>query len=98
MESELPVFCERCSTELTPGRGDFYVVKVEAYAEAGPVVITEEDLAGDQEKKMGEILESMEGISAQEAMDAVHRRLHFHLCRSCYRAWIEKPAGGDGGL
>jgi len=93
MDASMPLFCQRCSVELTPGRGDYYVVKVEAFAEAGPVVITDEDLAKDHGKEMGEILEKMEGMSGREAMDSVYRRLSFYLCRACYRAWIERPAG-----
>jgi hypothetical protein len=32
-------------------------------------------------------------LSAQEAMDQVYRRLTIHLCATCFRSWIESPAG-----
>jgi hypothetical protein len=31
--------------------------------------------------------------SEQEWMDQVHRQLTLHLCRPCYRRWIENPTG-----
>ena len=52
MESEGVVFCRKCGAELVPGRGDFYVVNIEAYAEAGVLRITAEDLAKDQAAAM----------------------------------------------
>ena len=32
-KSEDPLLCARCGVELTPGKGDFYVVKIEAWAD-----------------------------------------------------------------
>jgi RNase P subunit RPR2 len=88
-----PVFCRKCGTLLTPGRGDFYVVEIEAYAENSPPVITEEDLAKDHRAEMERLAEEMAEMSAQEAMDTVHRKLAFFLCRECYKGWIEEPVG-----
>jgi len=93
MESEGVVFCRKCGAELVPGRGDFYVVNIEAYAEAGVLRITAEDLAKDQAAAMREIVEELKGVSAQEAMDSVYRRVSFYLCRGCYAGWIEEPMG-----
>jgi hypothetical protein len=35
----------------------------------------------------------MDGVTAQEALDQVYRRLVIHLCGPCYRNWIENPTG-----
>jgi hypothetical protein len=80
---------------LTPGRGDFYVVEIEAYAENSPPVITEEDLEKDHKAEMERLAGELEGMSAQEAMDSVHRKMAFFLCRGCYRGWIEEPVGKE---
>jgi hypothetical protein len=40
-----PLLCDRCGVELTPGKGDFYVVRIEAVADPTPPRFTEEDLA-----------------------------------------------------
>jgi hypothetical protein len=94
LEGGEPVICRKCGALLTPGRGDFYVVEVEAYAENSPMVITEEDLAKDHREEMEKIAEEMAEMSPQEAMDGVHRRMSFFLCRGCYGGWIEDPVGG----
>ncbi len=93
VETEGPVFCRKCGAILTPGRGDFYVVEIEAYAENSPLVITEEELGKDHKAEMEQLAEELEGISEREAMDTVHRRVTFYLCRKCYQGWIEEPVG-----
>ncbi len=85
--------CRKCGALLTPGKGDFYVVEIEAYAENSPPVITEEDLAKDHRAEMERLAEEMAGMSEREAMDTVHRRMAFFLCRECYGGWIEEPVG-----
>jgi len=88
-----PSICRRCSAVLTPGRGDFYIVEVQAYAENSSPVITLEDLAKDHKEEMDKLVEQMEGLSEQEMMDQVHRHMTFFLCTPCYRFWIENPTG-----
>ncbi len=91
--NEPPSICQKCGTLLTPGRGDFYIVHVEAYAEDSSPVITAEDLAKDHVEEMKDIVRQLEQSSPQEAMDSVHRQMTFFLCRPCYRTWIENPTG-----
>jgi len=69
------------------------MVKVEAFAENSPPVITLDDLAKDHKQAMREIVEQMHEQSEQEMMDGVYRRLSFTLCRGCYHEWIENPTG-----
>ena len=87
------IFCRRCGTELTPGQGDFYVVRLEAFADPFPPVISDEDFEKDHRETMRELTEQMSGLSPREAMDSVHRRMSFFLCAACYRPWIEEPTG-----
>ena len=39
--------CKRCSKEVHPGRGDYYLVQIEAVADPQPPIITQEDLDQD---------------------------------------------------
>jgi len=87
-----PLLCARCARELQPGSGNFYRVTIEAVADPTPPTISGEDLAGDIRKRIEQLLRQMEGLSAQEAMDQVYRRLVLYLCGPCYRQWIEDPA------
>ena len=88
-----PLLCARCAAELEPGTGSFYQVTIEAVADPTPPIITAEDLAVDIRQRIEQLLQQMENLSAQEAMDQIYRRLTLHLCGPCYRQWIENPAG-----
>ena len=94
-EHELPFFCDRCAAELEPGRGQFYLIKIEALADPTPPNITEEDLSRDTAAEIDRLLEQMRDVSGQEALDQVYRRLRLYLCNACYREWIENPTGGQ---
>ena len=89
-----PFFCARCAAELRPGAGDFYHIKIEAVADPAPPTISAEDLSKNIRREIEQLLAQMQNTSAQEAMDQVYRRLTLHLCGTCYRQWIEDPAGG----
>jgi hypothetical protein len=93
MNSVTPVFCARCAVELQPGRGDFYVVRIEALADPTPPSFSEEDLARDPRAEIAALLARMEGLSERELSEQVYRRLVLHLCAGCYRQWIENPVG-----
>jgi len=88
-----PVFCHRCAAQLTPGEGNFYVVRILAVADPHPPDIDENDLEIDIETEVHQLIEEMHDLSAQELNDQVFRRLTIHLCATCYADWIENPAG-----
>jgi len=89
-----PLLCHRCGVELTPGEGNFYVVRIEAFADPTPPNISEADLAEtDLQAAIDSLVEQLRHMSPQEAMDQVYRRLTIHLCARCYERWIEDPAG-----
>jgi hypothetical protein len=88
-----PIFCDRCRVELTPGEGNFYVVRIEAFADPTPPQFTEEDLQRDARAEIERLVAQLRDLSEQEAMDQVYRRLTLYLCGPCYRKWIEHPAG-----
>ena len=90
---DLPLCCDRCGAELTPGQGSFYVVRIEAFADPAPPSFSVDDLIRDTKAEMRRLLDEMGEISAQEAMDQVYRRLVLYLCGPCYRRWIENPTG-----
>ena len=87
------LFCDRCLTELVPGKGNFYVVKIEAVVDPSPAMFDEEDLGKDPLKEIGRLIEEMRGLSRQELLDQVYRRVTIYLCLRCYNKWIENPAG-----
>ena len=84
--------CARCASELRPGSGAFYVVTIDAVADPTPPALPAEE-AEDVRAEIQRVLALLEGVSEREAMDEVHRRVVLHLCRTCFRRWIECPAG-----
>jgi hypothetical protein len=91
---EIPaLICARCAAELEPGTGSFYLIHIEAIADPTPPIVSAEDLAADLRQRIEELIAQMAGMSEQEAMDQIYRRLTLHLCTSCYRTWIENPVG-----
>ena len=88
-----PLLCNRCSAELEPGAGDFYVVRIEAFADPTPPSFSEEDLRRDPKQEIERLIDQMRHLSQQEAMDQIYRRLTLTLCGPCYRLWIENPTG-----
>ena len=89
---DAPLLCHRCGAALAPGEGNFYVVRIEAFADPTPPALTEGDLDLDLDAEIGKLLEEMKHMTEQELMDQVYRRLTIHLCGACYRTWIEDPA------
>jgi hypothetical protein len=92
-QAPAPLFCDRCGTTLQPGSGNFYLVRIEAFCDPTPPAFSEEDLQRDPREEIQHLLENLRGVSGQEAMDQVYRRLTLYLCGPCYRVWIEAPTG-----
>ncbi len=90
--TDSPLFCDRCMIRLHPGRGNFYVVRIEAVADPTPPEFTEEDLQRDSRQEFERLVAELEMLSEREAMDQVYRRLTIFLCARCYPSWIENPA------
>ncbi len=92
---ELPerFHCERCGAELIPGRGDFYLVRIEALADPAPPHFYDEELAGDPRQEIEQLIEQLRHFSEEELLHQVYRRMTIYLCNGCFRRWIENPVG-----
>ncbi len=88
-----PLFCDRCSTELVSGKGNFCVVKIEALADPSPPVFDEKDLEKDALKEIDRLIEETKELSEEELLDQVYRQVTIYLCRPCFEVWIKNPAG-----
>ncbi len=86
-----PLFCDRCSTQLVAGKGDFLVVKIEAVADPSPPVIDADATESWSPREFEQLVETAREMSGQELLDQVYRRMTLFLCRPCYNRWIEDP-------
>lgn len=96
-DTPAPLFCDRCSRMLRSGHGDYYVVKIEAVADPTPPSFSDDDLQKDPRREIERLAAELEGVSPQEAIDQVYRRLTLFLCTRCYTDWIEDPTGNVPG-
>jgi hypothetical protein len=87
------LFCRRCSKEVHPGRGDYYLVRIDAVADPEPPVITEEDLDLDVGAEIERLIRQMRNLSEREAEHQVYRRKAIYLCVPCFNRWIDDPVG-----
>lgn len=68
-DGAIPLFCARCAIELIPGEGNLYVIKIEAVADPGPIVLAREHLAYDHRQVIDELIQRMQDLSEQGAGD-----------------------------
>lgn len=86
------VVCEICGSVL--GKADSYVVRVEVFADPSLPPLSEDDLQEmDGPGKMADLLKQMEGMSAEDLQDQVHRRFEYRICAGCQRGVIVNPLG-----
>lgn len=88
-DDDSPIFCARCFKELTPGKGEFYVVTIDSTADPTPPVLDEADMDRDYKSEINAIVAQLHELSPT---DQTHR-MTIHLCLACHTEWIEKPAG-----
>jgi hypothetical protein len=93
MSDDTPLLCTQCLKTLQPGRGEYYVVTIDAVCDPTPPTIDAGDLRHDLRRDWREIVAELQDVSPQEALDQVYRRVVIHLCNGCFRTWIENPTG-----
>jgi hypothetical protein len=87
LEDDAPILCARCAKVLNPGRGEFYVIEIEAKADPTPPVLDQADMNRDYKSEINSLIAELENLAPR------NQRATIHLCMSCYSTWIEKPAG-----
>lgn len=85
--------CDRCGKPIVAGSGDHFVVHIEAFAAAGPLEITAEDLQKDHTDEIRRILEQLAKMPIEEVENGVYRAFRFNLCAACHRAYLRNPLG-----
>ena len=83
--------CKRCSKEVHPGRGDYYLVRIDAVANLQPPIITQEDLDQDPGAEIERLIRRMQSISKQQLERQVYCKMLIYLCVPCFNRWIESP-------
>jgi len=83
--------CDRCGRRLEPDDPNRFVVKVEVFAAADHLDITEEDLKRDHRAEIARILEGLDKMDPDDVEDQTYRAFRFDLCRDCHKAYLRNP-------
>ena len=86
--------CDLCGKTLMADEDVRYVVRIEVFAAADPMELTEEDLKQDLRKALRELIVSMERMDPEKVQDGVYRSFHFELCPACQKEYLKDPLRG----
>jgi hypothetical protein len=82
--------CKRCAVPLQPGAGNFIRITIDAVADPSQPILADASPA-ELRRQIEQLLAQVAGLSEQQALDQVYRRLIFYLCGPCYQLWIANP-------
>jgi hypothetical protein len=86
-----PIKCSRCERLVHPGRGDYYLVRIDADADPALPEFTEEEMAIDYQREPRNLIGQTKSLTAEQAMNQVRRKFVLVLCIPCYSSWIDNP-------
>ena len=83
--------CDRCGCRLEPDDPNRFVVKVEVFAAADHLTITEEDLKRDHGAEIARLVKQLDRMDPDDIEDQTYRAFRFDLCRDCHRQYLRDP-------
>lgn len=86
--------CDGCGRTLLLEDDVRYVLCIDGVAAYDPLEITREDLKRDFNAESRSLIESLSGVSAEEAEGEVHQEFRFDLCPPCWRRYRRDPLAG----
>ena len=87
--------CDLCGKDMTPVGVERYVLKMEAFAAATPVELTDDDLETDHVEEMARLLCEMEDADEEPDPLPTCKKMRFDLCRACFGKFVNDPLGRD---
>ncbi len=85
--------CDGCGQDLARDGSNHYILKIEAFAAAGKLEFTRQDLEKDHDAEIRKVLSQMESHSPDELEDQVYRSFRYDLCPACHQRFIRSPLG-----
>jgi hypothetical protein len=82
--------CDVCGTKMTANDQGRYILKIEAFAAAGPVEFTREDMEKDHSQEMRQILDTL----AKQSQD----QIRYDLCTACHARFLRQEQPGLQGI
>ena len=81
--------CQTCGA-IIPAFTTAYTLRLQLFAESGPVIITPDDLAEDHERRMEELISQAQAQDPQELMDEVIESYTLTICHKCRNEYHEQ--------
>ena len=86
------VICDICGTTVAPHA--HFIVRMDIFADPSIPAMSTEDLQEmNAEETFNDLMKQMQGMSADELQDGVHRRFEYKLCPVCHRHFLSNPLG-----
>ena len=85
--------CDKCRRPLTANDTQRYIVKIEAYAAAGPIEFAADELNRDHTSQIEALIDDLSSSDPGAIEDQTYRCFRFDLCADCHRAFLTKPLG-----
>ncbi len=82
--------CDKCGATLGANDAGRYIVKIEVYAAAEHLDISERDIA---ETSLDEVLQQLRDADPDEVEDQTYRSFRFDVCNACRRRLLQSPLG-----
>lgn len=88
--------CDGCGLDLERDGSNHYILKMEAYAAAGRLDFSREEVERDHEAEMKRLIAELEKRSPDELEDQVYRNMRIDLCPECHRRFLLSPLAALG--
>ncbi|MFQ5429728.1 MAG: hypothetical protein ACE5E1_05390 [Phycisphaerae bacterium] len=85
--------CDGCGLDLERDGSNHFIVRIEAFAAAGQLEFTRQDLERDHAEAIRRVLDDLETHSPDDIEDQVYRALRYDLCPACHRRFLASPMG-----
>lgn len=86
--------CDGCGLDLDRDGSNHYIVKMEAFAAAGKLEFTREEVQRDHTEEIRRLIADLEKRPPDEIEDQVYRSFRYDLCPVCHRKFLASPLLG----
>lgn len=83
--------CDSCGQDLRRDGSDHYIVRIEAFAAAGMLEFSRDEVERDHTREIQKLIAELEKKSPDDVEDQVYRNFRFDLCPACHRRFLSRP-------
>ena len=88
--------CDGCGLDLESDGSNHFILRIEAFAAAGKIEFTKQDVERNHEAEIRRLLSELEEQDPDTIEDQVYRLIRYDLCPTCHRRFLDSPLGAFG--